>query len=354
MTAENNSIDVLDNDARARVEAIGKDILGLGKKDTEATFKLGALLEEASELIGDDKICDSWLVSQLGITTRHGRNLRAVHRNLQSYKVRCVKLGVTPTNLYKIAHAEAESIQTVMQLYESGRRPFGQDVDAIVKRKADAEAIDLPIEDRPGLNGLAKYGAQEQRVRIARLKELLHHILLHMVEAYEPKLRGRAVIKSRLRVKIRLESEEARELLTSMIGFFRRADHWAAAIGHLHLENPEKDGGWAKLIHTLDDLQYIENVSSKGLPDFLNDTAIPQLKWALGLEDEFISDLFKKAAENNASDATKKTGKKAPVKSKPEKAEVSAEGDPSSTGQQTEKPKFKRPDFLKKAGEKAA
>ncbi|WP_421982155.1 hypothetical protein [Roseibium sp.] len=356
MTAVSNpvEIDALDSDARARVEAIGKDILGLGKKDTEATFKLGALLEEASELIGDEKICDGWLVSQFGITTRHGRTLRAVHRNLTPYKARCVELGVTPTNLYKIAHAEAESIQTVLHLYESGKRPLGRDVDAIVKRKTDAEAIDLPIEDRPGLNGLAKYGAQEQRVRIARLKELLLHLLVHIVEAYEPKLRGKAVVKSHLREKIRLQSEEARQLLRSMIGFFRRSDHWAAAIGHLHLENPEKDGGWAKLIHTLDYLQYIENVSSKELPDFLNDTAIPQLKWALGVEDKFIADLFKRAAENNAPDAAKRSGKKAPVKSKPEKTEVPAEGETSLPVQQTEKPKFKRPDFLKKAAEKAA
>ncbi|MTI42535.1 hypothetical protein JM93_03158 [Roseibium hamelinense] len=355
MTAVSNpvEIDALDSDARARVEAIGIDILGLGKKDTETTFKLGALLEEASELIGDEKVCDGWLISHLGITARHGRNLRAVHRNLTPYKAKCVKLGVTPTNLYKIAHAEAESIQTVLQLYESGKRPLGQDVDAIVKRKADAEAIDLPIEDRPGLNGLARYGAQEQRVRIARLKELLHHILLHIVEAYEPKLRGRAVIKSHLREKIRLESEEARKLLRSMIGFFRRPDDWAAAIGHLHLENPENAGGWVKLIHTLDQLQYIENVLSKKLPDFLNDTAIQQLKWALGLEDKFIADLFKKAAEKNAPDATKKSGKKAPVKSRPEKTELPVEGDPSPTGQQAEKSKFQRPDFLKKAAEKA-
>lgn len=354
MTAEKNSIDVLDSDARARIEAIGKDILGLGKKDTEATFKLGALLEEASELIGDEKTCDGWLISHMGITARHGRNLRAVHRNLTPYKAKCVKLGVTPTNLYKIAHAEAESIQTVLQLYESGKRPLGQDVDAIVKNKADAEAIDLPIEDRPGLNGLAKYGAQEQRARIARLKKLLHHILLHIVEAYEPKLRGRAVIKSHLREKIRLESEEAHELLKVMIGLLRRDDHWEAAIGHLRLQHLDNVGGWAKLINLLGELQYIENVSSKELPDFLNDTAIPQLKWALGLEDKFIADLFKKAAENNAPDATKKSGKKAPVKSKPEKTEVPAEGDPLSTGRQTEKPKFKRPDFMKKAAEKAA
>ncbi|MBG6143377.1 hypothetical protein IWQ51_001496 [Labrenzia sp. EL_142] len=356
MKTENRAIkfEELSSDARTRIEAISKDILRLGKKDTEATFTLGALLEEASELIDNEKVCNGWLISQLGITSRHGRTLRAVQRNLSPYKATCVDCGVSPTNLYKLAHADAESVEAVLRLYEDGKRPLGKDVDAIVKRKAEGDETELPVEDLPGLSSLAKYAAQEQRVRIARLKELLHHILLHIVEAYEPKLRGRAVIKSRLREKIRLESEEARKLLRSMIGFFRRADHWAAAIGHLHLENPEKDGGWAKLIHTLDDLQYIENVSSKELPEFLNDTAIPQLKWALGLEDKFIADLFKKAAENNASDATKNYGKKAPVRSKPEKAEVLVEGDPSSTGQQTEKPKFKRPDFLKKAAEKAA
>ena len=264
--------------------------------------------------------------------------------------------AVSPTNLYKLAHAKSDDIDAVLRVYESGKRPQVREVSAILKGPSDADETDLPIVDRPMLTGLAKYGAQEQRVRIARLKELLLHVLIQIVEAYEPKLRGKAVVKSHLREKIRLQSEEAHELLKIMIGLLRRDDHWESAIGHLRLQDPDNDGGWAKLIKLLDELRYVENVSSKELPSFLKDSAIPQLQWALGLEDKFIADLFKKAAENNAPKAASQPGKKAPLKSKPEKTEARAEGEPSSTGQHTEKPKpkFKRPDFLKKAAEKAA
>lgn len=317
-------IDTLDGEARARIETISKNTLGLGKKDTEATFELGRLIDEASNIIGDDRTCDSWLVTHLGFTNRHARNIRAVHRNLADHRTRCIRLAVSPTNLYKLAHAKSDDIDAVLRVYESGKRPQVREVSAILKGPSDAHETDLPIVDRPMLTGLAKYGAQEQRVRIARLKELLLHVLIQIVEAYEPKLRGKAVVKSHLREKIRLQSEEAHELLKIMIGLLRRDDHWESAIGHLRLQDPDNDGGWAKLIKLLDKLRYVENVSSKKLPSFLKDSAIPQLQWALGLEDKFIADLFKKAAENNAPKAASQPGKKTPVKRRPEQAEAPA------------------------------
>ncbi|WP_299482186.1 hypothetical protein [uncultured Roseibium sp.] len=309
MKTENRAVNFeeLSSDARARIEAISKDILRLGKKDTEATFTLGALLEEASELIDDEKACDGWLISQLGITSRHGRTLRAVHRNLSPYKAKCVDCGVTPTNLYKLAHADAESVEAVLKLYEDGERPLGKDVDVIVKRKAEGDETELPVEDLPGLNGLAKYAAQEQRSRVARLKNLLQQILLHIVEAYEPKLRDRAVIKSHLREKIRLPCEEAYELLNVMIGVLRRHHHGQEAIGQLALDKPDNDGGWTRLLGLLRTLQYVEDVSSKSLPDYLINTAIPQMKWSLKLQDEDIDNLFKAAAEKNNPPASNDT-----------------------------------------------
>ncbi|MCV0428569.1 MAG: hypothetical protein K5905_24190 [Roseibium sp.] len=358
MTNENVQFDVemLDGDAKARIEAISKNILGLGKKDTEATFELGALIDEASTVIGDDRLCDSWLVAHLGFTGRHARNIRAVHRNLAGLKAKCIRLAVSPTNLYKLAHAEPDGIEAVLRIYESGQRPQVREVSAILKGPGDTDDTDLPIEDRPTLTGLAKYGAQEQRSRITRMRELLSYIIAHIIEAYEPELRGRAVVKSHLREKIRLQSEEAHDLLRIMIGLLRRDDHWASAIGHLGLVDPENDGGCARLLKLLNQLQYIENVSSKTLPAFLKDSAIPQLQWSLGLKDKEIAALFEKAAEKNAPKTAKKAAKKAQAKNEPERAETPSEGPPSLEDKKTEKPKhkFERPDFLNKAAEKAA
>ncbi len=354
-------IDALDSDAKARIEAISKDILRLGKKDTEATFKLGALLEEASELIGDDKASNGWLVSELGITPRHGRNLRAVYRNLTPYMSKCLQFGVAPTNLYKLAYADAESVETVLRLYEDGKKPLGQDVDAIVKRKGEEEAPELPVEDQPGLNGLAKYGAQELRLRIARLKELLLCILVHLIEAYEPKLRGRAVVKSHLRGNIRLDSEEAYELLNILIGLLRRNQHSQGAIGQLDLQKPDNEGGWKKLLELLRTLQYVEDVSSKDLPDYLIDTAIPQMKWALGLKDADVEAYFKAAEEKN----NPRTSKKATPKARPPKTVTETPATKNNTAAEPSevrdeaainelRKQFKLPEFITNARNNAA
>lgn len=363
MTTENLpfEIDALDSDAKARIEAIGKDVLRLGKKDTETTFKLGALLEEASELIGDDKACNGWLVSELGITNRHGRNLRAVYRNLTPYKSKCLQFGVAPTNLYKLAYADAESVEAVLRLYEDGKKPLGLDVDAIVKRKDEDNETELPIEEQPGLNGLAKYGAQELRLRIARFKALLLFILVHLIEAYEPKLRGKAVVKSRLREKIRLESEEAYELLNIMIGLLRRNQYAQEAIGQLDLYKPDNDGGWTKLLELLRTLQYVEDVSSKTLPDYLINTAIPQMKWALGLKDADVEAYFKAAEEKNNPRASKKAKPKsrAPkAKTETQVTEAASEEEPSKALDEAAvselREQVKLPDFMTKARNNAA
>ncbi|WP_434055096.1 MAG: hypothetical protein RDA78_09630 [Roseibium sp.] len=363
MKTENRAINFeeLSSEARARIEAISKDILRLGKKDTEATFTLGALLEEASDLIDDEKVCNGWLISQLGITSRHGRTLRAVHRNLSTYKAKCVEHGVTPTNLYKLAHADAESVEAVLKLYEDGKRPLGKDVDVIVKRKIEPDETELPVEDLPGLTGLAKYAAQEQRSRIARLKNLLQQILVHIVEAYEPKLRDRAVIKSQLREQIRLPSEEAYELLNVMIGTLRRHHHGQEAIGQLALSKPDNDGGWTRLLETLRTLQYVEDVSSKSLPDYLINTAIPQMKWGLKLQDEDIGTLFKAAAEKNNPPASKDAKPKPRLKmandDEPAGESGAAKGPskaPDGAATKAAAEQFRLPDFMLRKANNAA
>ncbi|QDG77710.1 hypothetical protein [Labrenzia sp. PHM005] len=306
-TDQNFAIENLKDDDQSRIKLIADTIRGHQKKDTDATFKLGALIDEATEVIGDDKTCENWLEKTLGITARHARNYRAVHRNLARFKPRCTRLAVSPTILFKLAHAEADQIDEVLNVFESGGRPRVQDVAAILSGTADQANTDYPVEDGPGLTGLAKYGAQVQRTRIARLKELLNIILLAVIEAYEPKLRGKAVVKSHLREKVRLQAEEAFSTLKHMIGTLQRDDHWAAAIGQLHLEEPDNDGGWAKLLTTLHGLERFEYVPASDAPDYLKDRAIPQLQWALGLDDENIQMMFAKAAEKNNPKMAKKS-----------------------------------------------
>ncbi|MEP3429986.1 MAG: hypothetical protein ABJN98_14965 [Roseibium sp.] len=317
-TDQKFDIEKLKGDEQARIQTIADTIRGHQKKDTDATFKLGALIDEATEVIGDDKTCEHWLENTLGITARHARNYRAVHRNLTQFKPKCTRLAVSPTILFKLAHANPDRIEEVLKVFESGDRPRVQDVAAMLTGTSDQTTTDYPVEDGPGLTGLAKYGAQVQRTRIARLKELLGIILLAVIEAYEPKLRGKAVVKSHLREKIRLQAEEAYSTLKHMIGTLQRDDHWAAAIGHLRLEEPDNNGGWAKLLTTLHRLERFEEVPAPDAPGFLKDRAIPQLQWALGLDDEDIQMMFAKAAEkNNPKKAPKKATKSKGTAAKP-------------------------------------
>lgn len=350
-------IDALDGDTRKRLTLLNSKIEQHKKRDAEGAFELGEYFDEVAEVVGNDKACEAWLESQFGYSGRHTRNYRSL-RQLKPFKTRCVGAAILPTALFQMAHADGDVIETVLAEFEAGRKLRVEDVTRIVKGDyvEPKDAVNRSVENIPGLKGFEKYALQVSKDRSGRLKDLLIHILTEVVVAYEPKLRGRALVKKDLREAVRLQAEEAYETLKASLGSFKRDGYWQNAIGHLNLEAPKNDGGWSTLLPTLHSLRYFEDVPAIDAPDFLKATVIPQLRWALGLSDDQVQALFAKASEKNDPKSTKS---KTPAKLK--KARTHSKATPetktpladNASEQPLSRPVFKLPDFVKQAQERS-
>ena len=356
--AQTFDIDALDEDSRKRLTALNGKIEQHKKRDTEGAFELGACFDEVAEVVGNDKDCETWLEGQFGYTDRHTRNYRSLRR-LKAFKKRCINAAILPTSLFKMAHADEKGVEAVLAEFEAGRKLRVEDVTRILKGN-DVESdgvMERPVEDIPGMKGFEKYAFHEVKNRSQRLKELMLHILTSVIEAYEPKLRGRALVKKVLRENVRLQAEETYEILKATIGAFRRDEHWQNAMGHLDLEAPLNDGGWSKLLPTLRSLRYFEDVSSADAPEFLKDEAIPQLQWALSLSDAQIQDLFEQAAKKNKSKQTVKKDKAANATTKEIDSPASSSNDTRkdhSGDAPITRQDFKLPDFMTRGKETVA
>lgn len=356
--AQTFDIDSLDEDTRKRLTALNSKIEQHKKRDTEGAFELGACFDEVAEVVGNDKDCETWLEGQFGYTDRHTRNYRSL-RNLKAFKKRCINAAILPTALFKMAHADKSGVEAVLAEFEAGRKLRVEDVTRILNGNdttPDA-AAERHVEDIPGMKGFEKYAFHEVKNRSERLKDLMLHILTSVTEAYEPKLRGRALVKKALRENVRVQAEETYEILKATIGVFQRDEHWKNALGHLDFETPTNDGGWSKLLPTLWSLRYFEEVSSVDAPEFLKDVAIPQLQWAHGLSDAQIQDLFKQAAEKNNSKQVVKKEKPAKAASKEMNSSASSSND-TPKGHSGDTPiarhDFKLPDFMTRGRETVA
>ncbi|MBS8259348.1 hypothetical protein DYI23_03855 [Roseibium polysiphoniae] len=352
------NIDALDEDIRKRLTALNSKIEQHKKRDTEGAFELGECFDEVAEVVGNDKDCETWLEGQFGYTDRHTRNYRSL-RNLKRFKARCINAAILPTALFKMAHADQKDVEAVLAEFEAGRKLRVEDVTRILKgNDAESDGVaERPVEDIPGMKGFEKYAFHEVKNRSERLKELMLHILTSVIDAYEPKLRGRALVKKVLRENVRLQAEEAYEILKATIGIFQRDKRRQNVMGLLNLGTPTNDGGWSKLLPTLWSLRYFEEVPSVGAPEFLKDEAIPQLQWALAMSDAQIQDLFEQAAEKNNSKPVVK-------KEKPARAAAKETVSPPSSSNDTCKDQsgdapvarhdFKLPDFMTRGAVKVA
>lgn len=355
--AETFDFDALDDNTRKRLTLLNSKIEQHKKRDAEGAFELGEYFDEVAEVVGNDKVCETWLESQFGYSGRHTRNYRSL-RLLKPFKGRCISAAILPTALFQMAHADGDAIEAVLAEFEAGRKLRVEDVTRIIKGDSvePKDASNRPVEDIPGLKGFEKYALHISKDRSGRLKDLLTHILTEVVSAYEPKLRGRALVKKDLREAVRLQAEEAYETLKASLGSFKRDGYWQNAIGHLNLEAPKNDGGWSTLLPTLHSLRYFEDVPATDAPEFLKATVIPQLQWALELSDDQVQALFAQASEKNDPKSAKSKRsaklKKARTHSKatPETKTPLAD---NASEQPLSRPVFKLPDFVKQAQERS-
>lgn len=286
---------------RSRLIEIASDLDRLQKHDTEAAFAVGQCFKDAVDLIGNAKICRTWLKEKFNYTDRHIRNYRSVAANLAGYKERCIAVRIPVTVLFKIAQAKDKEIQLVLARFESGHKPSVKDVSDLLEneRRKDNSHPEVAIDDVPGTPGFKKLAALEASKRAKRLRDLLLSILSETIAADSQLKQRGTFLKGQFAASIDLYTEEAVETLLASIGTFQRNLRAGKAKGSLNLALPDDDAGWAGVVSALKNLRKIREMRSDAVSNLIRDKILPRLQWALELTDAEIGEMYSEAIARN-------------------------------------------------------
>lgn len=278
----------------------------LQRRGTEDAFELGEHIDRAADLLDDTRLA-TWIEARCGMTPRHGRNYRAVYRNLAAHRSRCVSAQIATTTLFKLAAAPGEKVEAVLAAFEAGKRMKGSDVDAIL-RAEDTAAGELPtVEDRSGLSGLRAFGTDILRHRVGIFAQLCRKVHSDCVIALEPANRGKSINKKGLKGSVQLDARLAYRHLETAVGTIYVPDDWDGTRNFLSLIEPQADSGWGRVSRALYQLGSVGSIGVKELPDLLTNEVLPALRWALGISEEEQTAVLEKAAKAAEITASRKT-----------------------------------------------
>ncbi|MBB2793625.1 UNVERIFIED_ORG: hypothetical protein GGD58_002484 [Rhizobium pisi] len=262
-------------DIKSQLEETAMFLIGVLRRSTEETFKLGEHLERAAGLLPEGTL-EKWAVERCGYTARHVRTQRAVFRNLARYKDILVELAVGPTVLGKLSAAEPEQIEQAIGFAAQNGKLRVQDVAAIMAgSKNEAEARpEVDPYDVGGIDGLKAIIAMKIRDGIKSFVGHLEEIRTHVSEALPKK----NIVKKTLAEKTHLTARLAHEELKSLAQFVRPYPTAAYVISPTSL--PGKTG-WAAVSAMLYKMGSETTWPDKGeLRTWLETELLPILEWA--------------------------------------------------------------------------
>ncbi|MBD9486284.1 hypothetical protein [Ensifer sp. ENS11] len=250
-------------------------LIGVSRRSTEETFKLGEHLERAAGLLPEGTL-EKWAVERCGYTARHVRTQRAVFRNLARYKDILVELAVGPTVLGKLSAVEPEQIEQAIGFAAQNGRLRVQDVAAIVAGSKNETEAGPQIDPYyvGGLDGLKAIIAIKVRDGIKSFVGHLEEIRAHVRDALPKK----NIVKKTLSGKTHLVARLAHKELESLAQFVRPYPTAAYVISPTSL--PGKTG-WAALSALLYKMGSETTWPDKGeLRTWLEAEVVPILEWA--------------------------------------------------------------------------
>lgn len=262
-------------DIKSQLEETAKFLIGVSRRSTEETFKLGEHLERAAELLPEGTL-EKWAVERCGYTARHVRTQRAVFRNLDRYREILVELAVGPTVLGKLSAAEPEQIEQAIGFAEQNGKLRVQDVAAIMAGSKNEAAAGAQIDpfDVGGLEGLKAIIAIKVRDGIKSFIGHLEEIRAHVNEALPKK----NIVKKTLSGKTHLVARLANEELKSLAQFVRPYPTAAHVISPTSI--PVKTG-WGAVSTMLYKMGSETTWPDKGeLRTWLETEVVPILEWA--------------------------------------------------------------------------
>jgi len=259
----------------------------MGRANTKEVFERAETIEEAERLIlgeGEDadgsrtQLFARFIEDECEICPRHGRNYRAVLRNLSAYRERVIEAAVSPTVLYHIACAPAETVETVVASFEAGNRLKVDEVKALLQTGEPATEDD---GDPGGVKALRDHAAKHARTQADVVTGELLTILEAVVTALEPATDNKRVEKGKLAAQVVKLASLANRQLEELLGGID-ADHFLkfgkVAIVHRKCAS-EAWREFHKLVYRLGG----EGDWPKGTAfvPWLTDEVVPQLLWAL-------------------------------------------------------------------------
>ncbi|WP_457090598.1 DNA cytosine methyltransferase [Microvirga sp. P5_D2] len=158
-----------DGDRQAKHLRVLRDrIRRIGKKSSSDVFELGAVLEEAAELLRGR--FGVWVEHECGIEPRTAHGYRRAHAQLEQHKNLLIEKRVLPTVIIKLAGAEDDARTEAMRLIESGRRLKVRDVQSLIKHGTLSAGISAkPSQGKSPLKGLIGDVAARAEARLATL-----------------------------------------------------------------------------------------------------------------------------------------------------------------------------------------
>lgn len=159
-------------------------IVGLGRRNTEQTFDLGAQLARAYELVPEG-LFGRWVTTCCGFTDRTARNYVAVYKKLAIYRKRLTELGAMPTALFELSKADNKQIMEILaQASELGRLQIKDIKKVLHVEKPKPVKADRDPFKTGGVEGLSRLMTLKIR---DELKSFENHIneIIHIIQ---PKL----------------------------------------------------------------------------------------------------------------------------------------------------------------------
>jgi hypothetical protein len=199
-------------ESRKQLESSALFIQQIGRKSTEQAFELGKQLAIASDLLPEG-FFGKWAGKRCGMTERHARNFRAIHRSLASHRETLVELAVNSTVLFRLTTANEHQIQAALDLCKEKGAIKVKDVQAILAGDVEAKPpTTVVLADVGGIDGLKAIIADKAMVGLRLFLRHLEFIQIRIAAA----LSGKRVVKSKLADEIEAVARIAKAELVSL------------------------------------------------------------------------------------------------------------------------------------------
>ncbi|MCD2178236.1 hypothetical protein [Rhizobium sp. C1] len=203
----------------------------LNKRSTAHAFDIGHEFHRAKSIL-PPKSFGRWLKPAAGYTVKAANLYISIHEQLGDYKERLISATVAPTTMFVMARGNQTSIETALKAFESGEKPTGRQVQAIIDAENGLTKKDLKpiLLNAPGLAGLRKAAAAKELKEISLFHAMIASIRDEVESALKPLEVGRAVIKKHLSDKVAMDCRHAHDLLCSIavpvVPGFQSFDRW--------------------------------------------------------------------------------------------------------------------------------